>query len=82
MHTGPPGGTNSNLTIIITNNAMLDFLMEALWRHLGKVVIFPIGGVKVVFLNISCFACWMAFSMTDKAENIWVLCCEAENIST
>ena len=56
--------------------------MPALCRLFSKVVIFPIGGVKVVFLNISCFACWMAFSMTDKAENIWVLCYEAENILT
>ena len=30
MHTGPPGGRNSNLIIIFTDNAMLDFLMTAL----------------------------------------------------
>ena len=52
MHTGLASVTNSNLIIIFTDNAMLDFLMSALRRLYGNVVIFPIGGVKVVFLNI------------------------------
>ena len=61
---------------------MIDFLMSALRRHLRSVVISPIGEGKVVVLDISCFGPWRAFSMTDRAENIWVLCCETENIST
>ena len=44
VHTGPPGGTNSNLTIIFTDNVMLDFLIPALSRLFGKLVIFPIDG--------------------------------------
>ena len=55
MHTGPASGTNSNLIIIFVDNVMLDFLMPALCRLFGKIVIFPIDGGLGVILDISCF---------------------------
>ena len=64
LHTGPASGTNSNLIIIFVDNVMLDFLMPALCRLFGKVVIFPIGGIKVVFLNI----CLLALQMMTVNE--------------
>ena len=66
MHTGPSSGTNSNLIIIFVDNVMLDFLMPALCRLFGNVITFPIGGVKVVFLDISSFGHCKALRMTDK----------------
>ena len=52
VHTVLPGGINSNLIFMSTDNVMLDFLIPALRRLLGNVIIFPIGGFEVVFLNI------------------------------
>ena len=66
LHTGLRGGTNSNLIFMSTDNVMLDFPMPAYCRLLGNVVIFPIGGVKVVFLDISSFGHCKALRMTDK----------------
>ena len=66
MHTGLRGGTNSNLIFMSTDNLMLDFLIPALLRLFGNVITFPIGGVKVVFLDISSFGHCKALRMTDK----------------
>ena len=66
MHTWPHGVTNSNLIFMSTDNVMLDFLIPALLRLFGNVITFPIGGVKVVFLDISSFGHCEALRMTDK----------------
>ena len=56
LHTGRAGGTNSNLIFTKHKFVMLDFLMSALCQLLDNVIIFPIGGVKVVLLNICLFS--------------------------
>ena len=56
IHIGRAGGTNSNLIFTKHKFVMVDFLMSALCRLSDNVIIFPIGGVKVVFLNICLFS--------------------------